>query len=61
VRRLKKSPYLEGFSIRVYCLPVGVYMRSILLNSIALCVAVFLCGSAQAQQYGTSYRSTVTG
>jgi hypothetical protein len=36
-------------------------MRNILLNSIAICVAVFVFGSAQAQQYGTSYRSTVTG
>jgi hypothetical protein len=35
-------------------------MRGILLNSIATCVALLVCAGAQAQAYGTSYRSTVT-
>jgi hypothetical protein len=36
-------------------------MRNVLLNSIASCVAVFVCAGAHAQSYGTSYRSSITG
>jgi hypothetical protein len=36
-------------------------MRSVLLNAVATCVALLICSGAQAQPYGTSYRSTVAG